>query len=140
MGYALGIPVAAILAMLGLLHVAWACGLGRGALRLTIPEVGARPAFAPTPLITLAVAAGLFAGLAVVLGRLELWGDFLPRRLFGAATWALAAVFLLRAIGEFRLVGFFKRIRDTLFARWDTRLYSPLCLAIALALVGVALS
>lgn len=46
--------------------------------------------------------------------------------------WILIAVFLLRAIGEFRYVGFFKRVKDTQFANLDTRYYSPLCLIISL--------
>jgi catechol 2,3-dioxygenase-like lactoylglutathione lyase family enzyme len=47
-------------------------------------------------------------------------------------------VFLLRAVGDFRLVGFFKRVRGTPFARWDTRLFSPLCVALGLASLWVA--
>ena len=43
----------------------------------------------------------------------------------------------LRAVGDFRMVGFWKTVRDTPFARWDTRLFSPLCVAIA-ALVALA--
>ncbi|MDF0673312.1 MAG: DUF3995 domain-containing protein [Nitrospira sp.] len=52
----------------------------------------------------------------------------------------LALVLLLRAIGDFRLVGFWNRIRDTCFARLDTALYSPLCLALAIrsAVIGFA--
>ena len=48
---------------------------------------------------------------------------------------AMAAVFAIRAIGEFRYCGFFKKITNSEFAYWDTRIYSPLCLAMsALAL------
>jgi hypothetical protein len=43
----------------------------------------------------------------------------------------------LRAIGDFRYVGFFKRIRDSKFARLDTLAYSPLCAALAV-LIGIA--
>ena len=32
---------------------------------------------------------------------------------------------------EFRSFGFFKRVRGTEFAWWDTRVYSPLCIAIS---------
>jgi hypothetical protein len=38
----------------------------------------------------------------------------------------LAALFGARAIGERRYVGFFKRVRGTAFAWWDTRVFSPL--------------
>ena len=35
--------------------------------------------------------------------------------------------------GNFRLVGFFKKVRGTRFATLDTRYYSPLCLFLAAA-------
>jgi hypothetical protein len=53
--------------------------------------------------------------------------------------WVLAAVFAARAVGDFRYVGFFKRVRDSRFARRDSRLFSPLCAAIALAAAMVGL-
>jgi hypothetical protein len=43
---------------------------------------------------------------------------------------------LLRAVGEFRYVGLFKRVRGTKFAVLDTFVYSPLCLLLG---AGVAL-
>lgn len=49
-----------------------------------------------------------------------------------------AAVLVLRAVGDFRLVGFFKRIRGSRFARLDTLLYSPLCFALGAALALMA--
>ncbi len=55
-----------------------------------------------------------------------------------SATGVIGALFVLRAIGEFRLVGFFKRVRGTAFARWDTALFSPLSLAIGLAALWLA--
>lgn len=56
-----------------------------------------------------------------------------------AGSWAIAIVFALRAVGDFRYVGFFKRARDTVFARHDTFVYSPLCLALAVLAVWLAL-
>ncbi len=41
-------------------------------------------------------------------------------------------VFIIRAIGEFHYVGFFKQIKDTDFGQMDTLLFSPLCLVIGL--------
>ena len=43
----------------------------------------------------------------------------------------------LRAIGDFRYVGFFKRVRDSSFARLDTLAYSPLCAGLAV-LIGIS--
>ena len=67
----------------------------------------------------------------VILGQIHLLGDFIPRWIFRWATLGISVLFFLRAIGEFKLVGFFKQVRDTPFAFWDTWLFSPLCLLIA---------
>ena len=64
----------------------------------------------------------------------------LPAALTRIGATGVGAAFLLRAIGEFRYVGFFKRVRGTRFAFWDTCLFSPLCLGIGLASLWVALA
>jgi hypothetical protein len=46
-------------------------------------------------------------------------------------TAGVAVILLLRGIGDFRYVGLFKRVRDTPFARMDSRVYTPLVLALA---------
>lgn len=50
----------------------------------------------------------------------------------------VALAFGLRAIGDFRYVGFSKRVREGLFARRDTWLYSPLCVLISLLALALA--
>ena len=45
---------------------------------------------------------------------------------------------MMRAIGDFKLVGFFKAARGSAFARRDTLLYSPVCLTLALAVGTLA--
>ena len=49
----------------------------------------------------------------------------------------MALLLLLRAIGDFHLVGFFKTVRGSRFAWLDSSLYSPLCLALALGVFVV---
>ena len=57
------------------------------------------------------------------------WADsWMPNWLSQWGLWVLAGLFLLRTIGDFRYVGFFKRVREGRFAHLDTRFYSPLCL------------
>lgn len=87
--------------------------------------------FTPSPAATVAVAVALIVAMIVVLGRIGALDGLAPGWMFRWGTWGIALVFLLRAIGEFRLVGLFKCVRDTPFARWDTLVYSPLCVAIA---------
>jgi Protein of unknown function (DUF3995) len=47
-------------------------------------------------------------------------------------------VFAGRAIGDFKYFGFFKSIKGTTYAIWDTRVYSPLNLLVA-ALAGLSI-
>lgn len=109
------------------MHFYWAAfGTGEGSA--AIPEVDGVPAFKPSKAGTAAVGLVLLGTAAIVLLHVELL-------LAGAA-----AVLVLRAIGDFRLVGFFKRVKGSRFARLDTRLYSPLCLALGAALAVLAAS
>lgn len=126
----LGVVLAVIFALLSFLHLYWAAGgrFGRGA---AIPTAGGERLLNPSPLGTILVAAALFAAVLVVLGRLKFWGAVVPGWIFYAGTWVISVLFLLRAIGDFRYVGFFKSVSGTDFARWDTILFSPLCLFIA---------
>jgi hypothetical protein len=131
----LGIVLAVIFALLSLLHVYWAVG-GRFARGAAIPTAAAGSGarlLHPSPFGTLLVAAAFFAAVLVVLGRVKILGAVVPVWIFSAGTWAIALLFLLRAIGDFRYVGFFKSVSGTTFARWDTILFSPLCLFVALA-------
>lgn len=131
LGILLGILLAVVFAALSLLHVYWAAG-GHTGSAASIPTVNGQWVFNPTRGATLLVAGVLFTEMLIVLGQLGLFGQTLPAAVFHWGTWSIVAIFGLRAVGEFRLVGFFKRVNDTPFAWWDTRLYSPLCLAIAL--------
>jgi hypothetical protein len=43
----------------------------------------------------------------------------------------ISILFFIRAVGDFKFVGFFKTVKATPFAVNDTRLFSPLCLLVA---------
>jgi hypothetical protein len=133
----LGLLLAAIFAVLGLLHVYWAIG-GKSGGGAAVPTVNDVAAFSPSPQATLMVAAALFAAMLVILGCLGWFGETIPNRLFRVMTLVISLAFLLRAVGDFRLVGFFKPATESAFAYWDTWLYSPLCLFISVAAFFVA--
>jgi hypothetical protein len=135
------IPVllASTLLFLAGLHIYWAAG-GSWGSRNAIPEIDGKPTFVPSLLSTVAVALALTAAAAIALLRGFVLFSSFPGSPAHWATIAIGFVFLLRAIGEFRLVGFFKRVRSTSFATWDTWLFSPLCLLIALAFFLIAAS
>jgi Protein of unknown function (DUF3995) len=130
-----GFSAVAILLALSALHVYWVLG-GRWALGAVIPVVDGRPLFGPGPLGTLAVAVLLALAAWIVAGA-HLGANSPWPWIYTAGPWAVAGTFLLRAVGDCRLVGFFKRVRGTPFAKWDDALYSPLCLGLAL-LVAVS--
>lgn len=130
--------VAVVFAVLSLLHVAWAVGLRVGSAR-AIPERDGVPLFEPGPFATLAVAALLLLAALVVTQRAGLGRTLLPAPLVGPGCWAVSVALVARAVGEFRFVGFFKRVRDTEFARMDSRYYSPLAFLLGVGAGLVAL-
>ena len=131
------VAVVAVFAILALIHAYWAFGGQAGSLA-AVPEVHDRPAFVPSAAATFAVAIGLVACAVLVAASAGFIVSTVP------ATWvtwlavALAFGLFARAVGDFRLVGFFKRVRGTRFARLDSAVYAPLCLVLALAVFYVA--
>lgn len=126
-----------VLSALGVLHLYWAVG-PRRSVSAAVPEVAGGPAFLPSRLATVAVAFALFVAAALVALAGRLLADPLATPLTRLLTFALGTVFVARAIGDFRLVGFFKRPSLSRFARLDTRVYSPLCLLLGIAVFFVA--
>ena len=127
--------VGGVLFLLSGIHLYWMTGGRRGALA-AIPSKGSELLFRPTKIAT-----GIVAGALALAGWfvLEL-GEVVERLLFPDwlffyGGWALSGVFIIRTVGEFRWIGFFKKQKGTLFAKWDTLLYSPLCLFIGICLV-----
>jgi hypothetical protein len=127
---ALGMVIAAVIGGLAALHVFWAFGGTLGTVAV-LPTRDGVPLLRPTHAVTLAVAVGLAGASYVALAVVELvpWG--LPRPALPSGCAVLAVLFGGRAIGELRYVGFFKRVRGTAFAWWDTRVFSPLCAALS---------
>ncbi|HEV7671603.1 MAG TPA: DUF3995 domain-containing protein [Thermoanaerobaculia bacterium] len=132
-----GPAVVAVLVALSLLHVYWGFG-GRLAWLSALPEVESRPLFVPTAAQSFAVAAGLALAALVLAGAAGWIAVPVSNGLLRIGSYGVATVFALRAIGEFRHVGFFKRNRGTRFARMDSLLYSPLCVLIAAGALLVA--
>ncbi len=100
----------------GALNLYWVAS-GKLPEDAVIPFEDGSPLFEPEPLIT--VAAGVLEWIAAMIVVLP--GTRLKL--------ALGALLLLRSIGEFQYIGFFKRVRGSRYAKLDTWLYSPLCFA-----------
>lgn len=102
----------------------------------TVPSVSGKPLFVPSARATVLVGVVLLLFACLVAATAGLLEVGIPVRVLSWLCYALALGLLARAVGEFKYVGFFKRVRGSRFARLDTLLYSPLCLLLA---VGVAL-
>lgn len=51
----------------------------------------------------------------------------------------IGIVFLIRALGDFKYVGFFKTAKNSKFSALDTRYYSPLCLLMGVLILFLEL-
>ena len=116
-------------------HMAFAGMTGESG---AVPGVEGKPLFVPSKAATVAVGVVLLLFAALVAATAGLLATGLPQFLLAWACYALALGLFARAIGEFKYVGFFKKVRDSKFARMDTLLYSPLCLLLAAGVAAVA--
>jgi len=113
---------------LAILHLYWAFG-GKFGMSAALPELDGVPVFTPGAVATLGVAFVLsgFALIALVLGfRVGSAAALTPYAVFFGFT--IGGVRILRAVGDFRYVGFFKRVKGSKFAMYDSWLFSPFCL------------
>lgn len=127
-----------IFSTLGLIHWNWVFG-GQFGFAQAIPtkENGER-VLNPGRVDSAIVGLGLLAFAAFYLLISGLITIELPKWILSNVPWIIPTIFSLRAMGDFRYVGFFKRINQTEFARMDTKLFSPLCLFIGL--IGFAIA
>ncbi|KAA3619326.1 MAG: DUF3995 domain-containing protein [Calditrichaeota bacterium] len=120
-----------IFLILSLVHVYWAFG-GKWGQSGAIPTRAGKSLLQPGVFGTLLVALALLLASFFMLSGSGMF-TFNNRFHFinNSGILTVAVLFLLRAIGDFKYIGFFKKYRETPFAFWDTRLHSPLCLFIS---------
>jgi hypothetical protein len=133
-----------IIAFAAAFHFHWALG-GRRGFGVSLPQ---RPDGEPVlrHLLHLWRPAALVVGIGLVLlgflvtARAVPLDHGLDPAVLDLALLATGGAFVARAVVPNRYVGFFKRLRSTRWARYDTRLYSPLFLILGLCLVAIARS
>ncbi|PWV95661.1 uncharacterized protein DUF3995 [Paenibacillus cellulosilyticus] len=127
---------AVILLFVSGIHLFWAFG-GRWGGRAVVPEkVGGGLTFRPGPAETAAVAALILVACYCLVAQAELLSGLEANRVTRWGSILCAAVFVIRTVGDFRYVGFFKRYKHSVFAKYDTWFYSPLCLFLGVAFVA----
>lgn len=119
-----------LLAISGI-HFFWAFGGRWGAdAALPISQDG-KKALSPSVFATLVVAFGLLIMALLHLEKIQILDLPITAWIDTYGLKIIAGIFLLRAIGDFRYVGFFKKIKGTTFADFDTKFYNPLCILLS---------
>jgi hypothetical protein len=127
--------LSSVFALIAVWHFYMALAPRRG-VPGAVPSVDGKPVFVPTRSATITVGVALLLFALLVLATAGAIPLGAPQIALSWLSYALALGLLGRAVGEFRYVGFFKRVHGTKLARLDTLVYSPLCLLLA---AGVAL-
>jgi len=114
------------------IHFFWALG-GKWGFNKVLPikENGER-LFTPTRIHSLIVGLIFIGMMYLIWLQAGIKGGitkpiFHPKYLL----YLFALIFFLRALGEFKYVGFFKKIKHNSFAKLDTCFFSPLCFLIS---------
>ncbi len=114
-----------IFIILGLIHFYWAFS-GTIALNKALPTtIEGVQLFNPGRFLTIVVGTVLLLFAYMVL-KVE------------SSIFILAILFTIRTVGDFHYVGFFKKIKSTPFAIYDTKYFSPLCFYLSISLGFIA--
>lgn len=128
----LGVLLFLIFFLLSMIHIYWFLG-GTWAFKDAIPtSQDGEALMKPTKRDSVLVGIGLLLFGVFYLLKVQLFIFPIPSWAMHSISWLIPIVFLLRAIGDFKYVGFFKKIKSSTFARKDQYVYSPLCLLISL--------
>ncbi|MBA6155320.1 DUF3995 domain-containing protein [Tenacibaculum sp. S7007] len=111
------------------IHFYWAFGGIWGMKDVSPTKTKDEKIICPPWIATLIVAVVMVGFTAIYAEKMKLVSLlFLPNWLLDYGMYIVVSIFIIRAIGEFNYVGFFKRIKNTRFAKNDTKYFSPLCL------------
>lgn len=86
----------------------------------------------PSTTARLIIAFALLSLALITVGNQGVFDKYVKGKYFRYGALLIGIIFFLRAIGDFRLIGFFKTVKWTRFGINDTQIFSPLCLFIAL--------
>ena len=128
----LSILLSLILIVLGMLHFNWAMGGKFGFAEVLPTKESGERVLNPKKIDSTIVGIVLTAFGIFYLLKSGLIEFNLPEWIMKYGSWIIPSLFILRAIGEFKYVGFFKSVRKTDFGKLDTKLFSPLSLTIGI--------
>ena len=135
----LSILVSTILIVLGIIHLNWVIGGEFGFSKALPTKENGERVLNPKKVDSAIVGFGLLTFGLFYIVKAGLIAYNLPEWMLNYGSWIIASIFLLRAIGEFKYIGFLKSVKRTDFGKLDTKLFSPLCLVIGMLGVVIQL-
>jgi glucan phosphoethanolaminetransferase (alkaline phosphatase superfamily) len=132
MAILLSIINALIFTVISGFHFYWAMG-GKTGKDVVLPSnIEGFKALTPSKAMTIIVAFVFLSFAIFYLIKADLINFQLPNLINNYGLFALTIILIIRAIGDFKYAGFFKTIKNTPFAHYDSTYYSPLCLFLGL--------
>ncbi|MFT4664376.1 MAG: hypothetical protein ACI8YQ_001020 [Polaribacter sp.] len=122
-----------IFLLLSILHFYWASG-GKWGIDAALPTSSTSSGermLNPGSLGTIFVALALLAMSVLYLLHSNYLSLPISEWIITGSSWFIPSIFLLRSIGDFKYVGLFKKIKNTTFAKADTKIFIPLCLFVS---------
>lgn len=136
----IGLILVFIFIFLAGIHIYWGFG-GKWGNDAAIPTTeNNKKVIHPKLKECMVVAIALLSLSVIVLVKSEIIAFGFPNWLLEYGLWIISILFIIRAIGEFKYVGFFKKVKTTKFAQMDTKYFSPLCLLISILAMTLALT
>lgn len=118
-----------LLFIIAIFHVYWAFG-GKVGLDKALPTKDGKLLFNPGKIAILLVAMIIFSFSFVVFQITH----STTSNFYIYAGWIISAIFALRVIGDFNVVGLFKKVKETEFANYDTKFFVPLCIYLSVSI------
>lgn len=128
----LSVLLSLILIGLGMIHFNWAFGGQFGFSNALPTKISGERILNPKKIDCFIVGVVLTLFGIFYIFKSGLIEYQLPEWILKYVGWLIPIIFILRAVGEFRYVGFFKSIKTTNFGKLDTKFYSPLCLVVGI--------
>jgi len=126
----ISIVVIIVVSILSFIHFYWAFG-GKFEIDKIIPRYYDSPLPRQNNLNIFIIASILLFTCLFIYG-LEFSEIKISDHFIIGTLWLLCVIFALRAIGEFSLMGLFKKIKYSSFGKYDTLYYTPISLFLAI--------
>ena len=133
----LSILLSSVFITLSILHLYWVFGGKKGLNKALPTEKDGKRVLNPKKHEILMVSIGLLVFSFYYFLKTEILTIELPKFVSEYSGWIISIIFCIRAIGDFKYVGFFKKVKNTEFGKFDTKYFSYISLLIGV--IGVLL-